>query len=58
MGLSSSAVKAGAGRGAVRSSDILVIPNTRWLGGTPFVPFKKNTLEPTEEEEPIWARMY
>jgi transposase len=28
------------------------------LGGTPFVPFKKNTLEPTTEEEPIWARMY
>jgi transposase len=28
------------------------------LGGTPFVPFKKNTLEPTPEEEPIWARMY
>src|SRR5215210_108694 len=28
------------------------------FGGTPFVPFKKNTLEPTPEEEPIWARMY
>jgi transposase len=28
------------------------------LGGTPFVPFKKNTVEPTKEEEPIWARMY
>jgi transposase len=28
------------------------------LGGTPFVPFKKNTLEPTPEEEPIWAKMY
>jgi len=28
------------------------------LGGTPFVPFKSNTLEPTEEEEPIWAKMY
>ena len=28
------------------------------LGGTPFVPFKKNTLEPTESEEPIWAKMY
>jgi len=28
------------------------------LGGTPFVPFKKNTLEPTIEEEPIWAKMY
>jgi transposase len=28
------------------------------LGGTPFVPFKKNTLEPTEDEEPIWAKMY
>jgi len=28
------------------------------LGGTPFVPFKKNTLEPTKDEEPIWARMY
>jgi transposase len=28
------------------------------LGGTPFTPFKKNTLEPTTEEEPIWARMY
>jgi transposase len=27
-------------------------------GGTPFVPFKKNTLEPTVEEEPIWANMY
>ena len=27
-------------------------------GGTPFVPFKSNTVEPTEEEEPIWARMY
>jgi hypothetical protein len=26
------------------------------LGGTPFVPFKKNTLEPTTEEEPIWAQ--
>src|SRR5918994_2439620 len=23
------------------------------LGGTPFVPFKKNTAEPTKEEEPI-----
>ncbi len=28
------------------------------LGGTPFVPFKSNTVEPTESEEPIWARMY
>jgi transposase len=28
------------------------------MGGTPFVPFKKNTLEPTVEEEPIWANMY
>jgi Transposase DDE domain len=28
------------------------------LGGTPFVPFKSNAVEPTEEEEPIWARMY
>src|SRR5215204_6515850 len=28
------------------------------LGGTPFVPFKSNTVEPTKEEEPIWARMY
>jgi transposase len=28
------------------------------LGGTPFVPFKKNTLEPATEEEPIWARIY
>jgi hypothetical protein len=28
------------------------------LGGTPFVPFKSNTLEPTTEEEPIWATMY
>ncbi len=28
------------------------------LGGTPFVPFKSNTLEPTTEEEPIWAKMY
>jgi len=28
------------------------------LGGTPFVPFKKNTVEPTKEEEPIWAQMY
>jgi len=27
-------------------------------GGTPFVPFKKNTVEPTQEEEPIWAKMY
>src|SRR5215211_4897980 len=27
-------------------------------GGTPFVPFKKNTVEPTKEEEPIWAKMY
>ena len=29
-----------------------------YLGGTPFVPFKSNTVEPTEQEEPIWARMY
>jgi len=28
------------------------------LGGTPFVPFKSNTVEPTIDEEPIWARMY
>jgi hypothetical protein len=28
------------------------------LGGTPFVPFKSNTLEPTKDEVPIWARMY
>ncbi len=28
------------------------------IGGTPFVPFKSNTVEPTTEEEPIWARMY
>ncbi len=28
------------------------------IGGTPFVPFKSNTVEPTKEEEPIWARMY
>jgi hypothetical protein len=28
------------------------------LGGTPFVPFKSNTVEPTEQEYPIWARMY
>jgi transposase len=28
------------------------------LGGTPFVPFKRTTLESTEDEEPIWARMY
>jgi transposase len=28
------------------------------LGGTPFVPFKSNTVEPTKEEEPIWAKMY
>jgi transposase len=27
-------------------------------GGTPFVPFKSNTVEPTKEAEPIWARMY
>jgi transposase len=27
-------------------------------GGTPFVPFKSNTVEPTEEEDPLWARMY
>ena len=27
-------------------------------GGTPFVPFKSNTVEPTKEEEPIWAKMY
>ncbi|HZY66834.1 MAG TPA: transposase [Rubrobacteraceae bacterium] len=27
-------------------------------GGTPFVPFKSNTVEPTEKEEPIWAQMY
>jgi len=27
------------------------------MGGTPFVPFKSNTLEPTKEE-PIWAKMY
>ncbi len=28
------------------------------IGGTPFVPFKSNTVEPTKETEPIWARMY
>ena len=28
------------------------------VGGTPFVPFKSNTVEPTEEADPIWARMY
>jgi transposase len=28
------------------------------LGGTPFVPFKKNTLEPTIEEDTTWAKMY
>lgn len=28
------------------------------IGGTPFVPFKSNTVEPTKEEEPIWAKMY
>lgn len=28
------------------------------IGGTPFVPFKSNTVEPTKEEEPIWAHMY
>jgi transposase len=28
------------------------------LGATPFVPFKSNTVEPTKEEEPIWAQMY
>jgi transposase len=28
------------------------------LGGTPFVPFKSNTVEPTKDEEAIWARMY
>jgi transposase len=28
------------------------------LGGTPFVRFESNTVEPTEDEEPIWARMY
>lgn len=28
------------------------------IGGTPFVPFKSNTVEPTTKEEPIWARMY
>ncbi len=28
------------------------------IGGTPFVPFKKNTVEPTKEEDPLWARMY
>ncbi len=27
-------------------------------GGVPFVPFKSNTVEPTKEAEPIWARMY
>jgi hypothetical protein len=26
--------------------------------GTPFVPFKSNTVEPTTVEEPIWAQMY
>jgi transposase len=28
------------------------------LGGTPFVPFKKNTLEPTVDEDSTWAKMY
>lgn len=28
------------------------------VGGMPFVPFKSNTVEPTKEEEPIWAQMY
>jgi transposase len=28
------------------------------LGGTPFTPFKKNTLEPTVDEEPIRAKVY
>jgi hypothetical protein len=28
------------------------------LGRTPFVPFKKNTLEPTPEEDTTWAKMY
>jgi transposase len=28
------------------------------LGGTLYVPFKKNTLEPTTEEDATWARMY
>ncbi len=28
------------------------------LGATPFIPFKSNTVEPTQEEEPIWAKMY
>ena len=28
------------------------------VGGTPFVPFKSNTVEPTKEADPIWARMY
>jgi transposase len=28
------------------------------IGGTPFTPFKSNTVDPTKEEEPIWARMY
>jgi hypothetical protein len=27
------------------------------LGATAFIPFKSNTVEPTKEEEPIWARM-
>ncbi|MDQ5827208.1 MAG: transposase [Chloroflexota bacterium] len=27
-------------------------------GGTPFVPFKSDTVEPTTEEEPIWAKTY
>ncbi len=28
------------------------------VGGTPLVPFKSNTVEPTKEEDPLWARMY
>ena len=28
------------------------------LGGTPFVPLKKNTVEPTVEEDSTWAKMY
>ena len=28
------------------------------FGATPFIPFKSNTVEPTKEEEPMWAKMY
>ena len=28
------------------------------IGGTPFVPFNKNTLESTPDEDSTWATMY